>query len=308
MKTLLYLNKIKRILSGLSSISDRVEDLQQAVGRIENRQLKNIESLNLEDYEFKVYSQNGEDGIIQFLLDHILIEKKIFVEFGVHNYIESNTRFLIKNDNWSGLVIDGSPKNVDFIKADPLYWQRNLKAECAFIHRDNINSLIKKSGLYGDIGILSIDIDGNDYWVWQAIDCVNPRIVICEYNSLFGPSARISIPYDENFSYSKAHYSTLYWGASIGAFNYLANTKGYSLVGSNSNGNNIFFVRNDLLGSLPKMTPEAAYVKSTFRTSRDPQGSLTFLDMNQAFVLIADLPLKEVDTGKSTTLRKAFQV
>jgi hypothetical protein len=125
---------------------------------------------------------------------------------------------------------------------------------------------------------------------------------------LFGSSARVSIPYDENFSYSKAHYSTLYWGASIGAFNYLANVKGYSLVGSNSNGNNIFFVRNDLLGSLPKMTPEKAYVKSSYRTSRDLQGSLTFLDRDQAFELIADLPLKEVSTGENTTLRKVFQV
>lgn len=308
MRTLLSLSKVKRILSGLSTISNRIEDLQQAVARIENRQLKDIKSLSLQDYEFKVFSQNGEDGIIQFLINYLPIEQKIFIEFGVHNYIESNTRFLIKNNNWSGLVIDGSQKNINSIKSDPLYWQRNLKAECAFINRNNINDLIDKSGLHGDIGILSIDIDGNDYWVWQAIDCVNPRIVICEYNSLFGSSSKVSIPYDENFSYSKAHYSTLYWGASIGAFDYLANIKGYSLVGSNSNGNNIFFVRNDLLGSLQKMTPEEAYVKSTYRTSRDPQGSLTFLDMDQAFALIADLPLKEVDTGESTTLRKVFRV
>jgi hypothetical protein len=302
-----YLRKIKRILSLLADLPCQIEDLQQGIARLEYRQLSGSASLNLQDYEFKATSQNGEDGIIQFLIDQIQPAHKTFVEFGVHKYTESNTRFLLKHNLWSGLVIDGSQKNIDYIKADPIYWRYNLKAECAFINKDNINTLILKNGLQGEIGLLSVDIDGNDYWVWDAIICVNPAIVICEYNALYGPSARVSIPYTENFIYDQAHYSTLYWGASIGAFNYLAEQKGYALVGANTMGNNIFFVRNDLLGRLPKLSPEQAYVQAGFRTSRDPQGNLTFLDHAASFQLIADMPLCEVDTGKLVTLRELSQ-
>lgn len=295
--------KLKRFITSFSDFFNRFEDLQQAVARIEMRQLANLKLDSLQGYEFKAYSQNGEDGIIQFLINHVQICKNTFVEFGVHNYLESNTRFLLKQNNWSGLVIDGSQRNIDFIKSDPLYWQHNLKAECAFVNRDNINCLISSNGLRGDLGLLSIDIDGNDYWVWEAVDCVNPCIVICEYNSLFGPTAKVSVPYDENFIYNLAHYSTLYWGASIAAFHYLARKKGYSLVASNSSGNNIFFVRDDLLGDLPHLSPEQAHVKSSFRTSRDPQGNLTFLDAQDSFSIVADLPLRDVSTGQVVTLR-----
>lgn len=307
MKLSTCIKKFYRILSNLSDFPDRFEDLQQAVARIEARQLATLSSTNIQDYEFKAYSQNGEDGIIQFLISQVSIANPTFVEFGVHDYMESNTRYLLKQSNWSGLVIDGSQQNIDFIKSGPLYWRHNLKAECAFINRDNINQLISRNGLSGDLGILSIDIDGNDYWVWEAIDCVNPRIVICEYNALYGPSAKLSIPYDENFIYDQAHYSTMYWGASIAAFHHLARQKGYSLVGSNTNGNNIFFVRDDLLDKLHALTPEQAYVQSNFRTSRDQQGNLTFLSLEDSLPLVVDLPLIEVSSGKTVTLREMSQ-
>jgi hypothetical protein len=302
-----FLKKIKRILSNLDSLSEKIENLQMALGRIEIRQLEPNSSKNLQDYEFKVTSQNGEDGIIQFLISKVPIENKVFVEFGVHDYLESNTRFLLKNNNWSGLVIDGSIRNIDYIKADPLYWRSNLKAECSFIDKDNINSIITQNGLMGDIGILSVDIDGNDYWVWESINCINPRIVICEYNAIFGTKAKVSIPYDKSFNCYQAHYSALYWGASIAAFNHLAELKGYSLVGSNINGNNIFFVRNDLLGSLQKISSEEAFVGCSFRISRDLQGNLTYLSLNEGAKLIADLTLDEIDTGKKITVKDLIE-
>ena len=117
------------------------------------------------------------------------------------------------------------------------------------IDRDNINDLISTSGFGSEIGILSIDIDGNDYWVWQAIDCVQPRILILEYNALFGPDAAISVPYDASFVRSRAHYSNLFWGASLEALTRLSKQKGYALVGCNSAGNNAFYIRHDVLGA-----------------------------------------------------------
>ena len=113
----------------MSTLSDRVTRIQEALGRIELRQI--VESTrDINESEFRVFSQWGEDGIIQYLLRHVKIPRKIFVEFGVENYVESNTRFLITNDYWSGLVIDGSEENVSYIKNDVIYWAQIGRASC----------------------------------------------------------------------------------------------------------------------------------------------------------------------------------
>lgn len=299
------LEKIKKMVSLIVTINVRLQKIQQALGRIESRQLMTQSHNHFNDYEYQVYSQWGEDGLIQHLINKVAIERHIFVEFGVEKYVESNTRFLLINNNWSGLVIDGSDKNIQYIKNDPIYWRHNLKAECAFIDKDNINSLIQKNGISGDIGLLSVDIDGNDYWVWEAIDVVNPRIVICEYNSLWGPEASVTVPYGQSFMRSDAHYSNLYYGASITAFTNLAKAKGYSLVGSNRAGNNIFFVRNDLLDDLKVVEPRDAWVKSQFRESVSENGQLTFMVFADRLAEVADMPLVNVNDGKQYKVKEA---
>ena len=290
-----YFSKIKKLLLSLATIESRLDKLQQAVGRVEKRQTDEQLSYSFNDYEFQVYSQWGEDGLIQYLIDTIIIERPIFVEFGVENYKESNTRFLLVNNNWSGLVIDGSLDNIQSIKKDSIYWRHNLKAECAFITKENINKLIDQNGINGDIGLLSIDVDGNDYWIWDAISVVSPRIVVCEYNSIWGNKKSVTIPYDKEFVRGEAHYSNLYWGASICALNKLAKFKGYSLVGSNRAGNNIFFVRNDLIGELTVISPEMAWVESQFRESRDSDGELTFQSKYIGLLEIANMPLFDLN-------------
>jgi hypothetical protein len=299
MKILEVIEKIKQVLAQLSSIASRIEDLQQALGRIERRQLRSLDINDIHANEFKVFSQWGEDGIIQFLIDKVPIKNKIFVEFGIGSYSECNSRFLLKNNNWSGLVIDGSPQNIQRLQQESLCWQYNLQTECSFITKDNINQIISDKNISGDIGILSVDIDGNDYWIWDVINCIQPRIVICEYNSLFGATKKVTTIYDPKFVITDAHFSGLFWGASIGAFDYLAKQKGYSLVGSNTAGNNIFFIRNDVLGNIPTYTPAEAHVKSQFRISRDRDGNLSFLDQAAGLEIIGDMPLYEVDTGKT---------
>lgn len=293
------LSKIKQLLYLAKSLDSRLTNIQNALGRIELRQNISQGNLGLVNCEYKVYSQWGEDGIIQYLISRLAVSNKVFVEFGVETYTESNTRFLLVNNNWSGLVIDGSQKNIDFIKSDSIYWRHNLKADCAFINRDNINELISRNGLSGDIGLLSVDIDGNDYWVWKAIHVINPSIVVCEYNSLWGFRDAVTTPYDTEFIRGKKHFSNLYYGASIKALNDLAVSKGYSLVGGNSAGNNVFFVRNDLLSNLEPMNVEDAWVQSQFRESRDNNGQLTYLNYNQRRALLAELPLVEIHTEKA---------
>jgi hypothetical protein len=221
------------------------------------------------------------------------IERRVFVEFGVSDYRESNTRFLLGELGWTGFVMDGSTQNVEAIRRDDVSWRYGLRSRAAFITRENINQLIRDAGISGDIGILSIDIDGNDYWVWEAIDVVSPRIVVAEYNALFGPSAAVTIPYAPGFSRETAHSSWVYFGASLAALDHLARRKGYVLVGSNRAGNNAFFVRQDVCHLAP-LTPAQAYRPPCFREARDANGQLTFAEPAAALASIADQELVDV--------------
>ncbi len=291
--------RLLRLLDRYRALPARINRIQEALGRIEQRQLESV--IDPSRAEFRVFSQWGEDGIIQSLVRQVPIDRPIFVEFGVENYVESNTRFLLANNQWSGLVIDGSADNIEYIRRDPIYWACNLKAEHSFITRENIDLLLARNGIAGDIGLMSVDIDGNDYWVWEAISTVTPRIVVCEYNSHFGPTAAVTTPYDPAFVRDSAHFSKIYYGASISAISALAARKGYSLVAANSVGNNVFFVRNDVLGSLPVLTPESAYRRSQFREYHDENGRLTFDDFNVRLASISHLTV--VDLASNATKR-----
>jgi hypothetical protein len=259
-------------------------------------------SSDLRAIGFGVFSQHDEDGIIQFLISHAAIEHRTFIEFGVENYEESNTRFLLVNNNWQGMVLDSSPENIRHIRRDRISRRHDLEAHCAFITRDNINWLLAGSGFADHLGLLSIDIDGNDYWVWEAIEA-RPAIVVCEYNSLFGLEP-LSIPYQADFERTRAHYSNLYYGCSLGALAHLAEQKGYILVGSNQRGNNAFFVRKDAANGLSALSAAEAYVNSRFRESRNPRGHLSYLRGEERRALIAHLPLVNVITGETVTLSR----
>ena len=269
--------------------------LKETLGRIENRQLQLLDSNKIQDNEFQVYSQFGEDGIIQFLLRHLPIQNKIFVEFGVENYMEANTRFLLVNDNWRGLVMDGNKKNIDYIHKDPISWRHDLTAVHAFITRENINRLLSENGFIGDIGLLSIDVDGNDYWIWEGLTVVNPAIVIIEYNHRFGQDKAMTVPYDANFQRTNAHYSNIYYGASLKALYLLADQKGYAFVGCNQAGNNAFFVKKDVKPvRIKTLSIEEGFVTGRFRESRDESGSLIFLNPKQEKEILDTLPFVDV--------------
>ena len=287
------LRKLSAKFQRIGVIERRIELLQEALGRIEARQTLNARTLR--EAEFRVFSQWGEDGIIQYLIRHIPIQNRTFVEFGVQDYLESNTRFLLVNDNWRGLVIDGGAENIDSIRRNDIYWQHTLRAECAFITAENINDLIRSAGFANDIGLLSIDVDGNDYWIWKAIEAVSPRIVVVEYNSRFGADREVTVPYDPAFVRGTAHASMIYYGASLGAFARLGEQKGYSLVGCNSAGNNAFFVRKDVQpASVPALSVGEAFVASTFRESRDASGNLIFLTPEEEGKILETLPLVDL--------------
>jgi hypothetical protein len=250
---------------------------------------------NLQLAEFKVFSQFGDDGIIQFLADY-LQPPNTFVELGVETYSESNTRFLLLNSNWYGFIVDGSPENMKECQNSYYYWRQGLTAHAGWVTKDNVNDLIKEHGkMSGEIGILNIDLDGNDYWIWEQVSVVNPHIVVMEYNSVFGLNPW-TIPYDESFFRTKAHHSNLFYGVSVKALADLAAKKGYSFVGCNSAGNNAYFVRNDRLKGLKKKTAEEGYVESKFRESLDPAGNLTYLAGKERLESLRGSKLKVFNT------------
>lgn len=300
------LNKVQEGIAAQNRYSRQQLDhlllLQGQALAMANSDRAPFEKIN--EAEFKVFSQYGEDGILQYLIRETKIhpDEKIFIEFGVQDYIESNTRFLLQNNQWKGLIIDGSATYMESVRNSEIYWRNDLTAVDAWIDKDNINKLFADAGFQGDIGILSIDIDGNDYWVWEAIDSINPVIVVVEWNSVFGSRHAVTVPYDPSFDRATAHHSCLFWGASMAAFELLGVRKGYTLLGSNQVGNNIFFVRKDRLGRLKGMPTQEAYVESRFRDSRDRSGSLNFLSGTDRYNEIKNLTVIDVISGHETTL------
>lgn len=297
-----------RMLDGMGGVRREVETAKHLAAKllIEQTRRKGILD-NIQDAEFKVYSQWGDDGIIQYLIDNMEIPQssRTFVEFGVQNYVESNTRFLMVNNNWKGLVMDSSPENIEYIKRDDVYWRYDLTAVHAFIDVENINGILKDNGFYGDIGLLHIDIDGNDYWVWKAVDVVRPAIAVIEYNSVFGRDKAVTVPYRPDFDRTKAHCSNLYFGASLKSLCLLAKEKGYRFIGSSSSGNNAFFVRDDKIGRLKELTAEEGYVESRARESRDTAGRLTYVSGGDRIKLIKDMEVYDVEAGRLTMLSEA---
>lgn len=282
----------------------RLDDLALMQGTLLSRQLAERGPLgSIQEAEFRVFSQFGDDGILQYLIRAVAIQpgERRFVEFGVEDYTEANTRFLLHNDNWSGLVLDASAEHMASLRARAEYWRHDLVAEEAFIDRDNINELLSRHGFHHDLGLLSVDVDGNDYWIWEAME-VAPPLAVVEYNSVLGSRHALTIPYARDFTRLAAHSSGLYWGASIKALTLLGKRKGYDLVGSNSAGNNAYFVRSDRLGSLTPLSPERAYVESRFRDSRDEHGNLSFVRSDNRRLLIEHLPLVDVEDGSTVRL------
>ena len=254
----------------------------------------------ISDAGMKVYSQHDDDGIIQYLLRHLPELPLSFIEFGTEDYEEANTRFLVMRDGrWRGLLIDGDPRNIAYIRNGEVYWRYDLMAISAQVTRDNINQLFAESGFTGEIGILSIDVDGVDYWLWDAITVVSPIIVIVEYNAVFGATQPVTVPYDPAFQRTAAHFSNLYFGASLSALCHLAGQKGYALVGTNSAGNNAYFVRRDRVepSKLRSLSAQEGYVASVFRESIDPDGVPTFLSGEARHTAISHMPVVDVTTG-----------
>lgn len=239
---------INRFGSGISDIN--ASKASQVSLSIQYKQLlnQNLKLPQLNEVGFRIFSQNDEDGIILFIFSIIGCTNKLFVEIGTGDGGECNCANLAVNFGWHGLFIDGDEaavnrgserysSNPDTRVYPPVFIS-------ALVDCDNINEIITDAGFEGDIDFLSIDIDGMDYWVWEAIDCIKPRVVAAEVNAKFGTRS-ITVPYSANWQYDSKIYPH-YHGASLPALNKLAKKKNYRLIGANRFGFNAFFLRNDI--------------------------------------------------------------
>ncbi|HLX41732.1 MAG TPA: hypothetical protein VKR42_14455 [Ktedonobacteraceae bacterium] len=206
---------------------------------------------SFEDIEFRAFSQNGEDGILLYIFALIGTTNKKCVEICGGDGLECNTANLVINHGWRGLLFDGNKKLVEkgrrFYARCPDTWLWPPKLVHAWITTDNVNALIEEQGFSGEIDLLSLDMDGVDYWVWQAIECIKPRVVVLEYNNLLGPDASLTVPCKPDFQTPTENEPLMnYYGASLPAFAKLAKQKGYRLVGCEQYGFNAFFVRSGI--------------------------------------------------------------
>jgi hypothetical protein len=259
------MNLIKNILKDWL-LYFRVKHKLQASNQLTQRQLfhyyrdclKNKSLPEISNTGFSVFSQFEEDGMLLFLFSIIGMKNRQFIEIGSNDGVNSNCANLFFNFGWYGLFIDydfwSIKRGRRFYNRYPNPWQYKPRFAHAKITRENINQIISENGLKGEIGLLSIDIDGNDYWVWDALSVVDPQVVIIETHNEFGLND-IVVPYDPDMSLSKKH--PLYHGASPVAMVKLASRKGYRLVGANQLGFNFIFVKNGLADEIPEVTVES---------------------------------------------------
>lgn len=195
-------------------------------------------------FGYKIFAQSDEDGVIAEIFRRIGTTNKVFVEFGVGDGLENNSAALLYA-GWSGLWIDGSDEFCRQIEATyaTAISKGQLSIINSFITVDNIDGLIASKAPAGEIDLLSVDIDGNDAHVYRRIACINPRVVVFEYNAKFGPSIDYCMGYQSDYVWKKSDR----FGASLKHFELLMRERGYSCVGCNLVGTNAFFVRDDLL-------------------------------------------------------------
>lgn len=218
------------------------------------------------DVAFRAYSQTGEDGILLYVFALIGVTNRRSIELCCGEGIQCNTANLIINHGWRGLLLDGDKQKLDKGRA----FYRSCRDTCiappklvdAWITRENINDIIRYHNFAGSIDLLSLDMDGNDYWIWQALDVAEPRVVILEYQSGWGPEARVTQKYVEDFHTSSvvAPQGVPHNGASLGAFVALANDKGYRLVGCERHCFNAVFIKRGIGEEyLPEVPVESCF-------------------------------------------------
>ena len=261
---------------------------------------------NISDLDYKIFSQNGEDGIIDYLLYSLDITSPKFIEIGIGDYEESNTRYLFETTNSKGLIIDCIKNLKTEVLKNTKLWRGDLKIIENFIDSENIIKILKENSFYEKVDLFSIDIDGTDYWVLKQIPNNFSKIIIVEYNSNFGHEFEVTVPNIKKFNRTKYHYSNLCFGTSLKAAINLLEKKNYTFIGTNILKSNAFFISNSELNKINLDIPDKNSIKkftnSNLRESRDMNGKLSYLSGNKKLNEIKNCEVVDVSNDKEKLL------
>ena len=268
--------------------------------------LKNIK--NLDDVSFKVYSQNNEDAILEYLILSLKLKNIKFIEIGTEDYSESNTRFIYEKYNCDGLIIDNTKNLTSKISKLLHIWKGNLKIEEAFVNKNNVNTLIDKHFPNKNIDIFSLDIDGIDYWILKELPDNLSKIIVAEYNPYFGPDLEVTVPYSDNFNRFEYHSSNLCFGMSLRALINLMKNKGYSFIGSSSLRSNAFFIKNEFKNLLSLEDIDTSnlkdYTNARFRENKINNFNYTAPEEN--INIIGECKVFNLKTNKICKINQLF--
>ena len=259
---------------------------------------------NINDLDYKIFSQNGEDGIIDYLLHALKIDKPKFVEIGVGDYSECNTRFLFERTSPKGLIIDCLKDLEKKISNNIKLWRGDLTILEKMVSPDNINNYLKKFGFNKDVDFFSLDIDGVDYWVLKKLPKEFSKIAVIEFNSNFGYQKEISVPLIKKFDRTKYHFSNLCYGASIKAIIKLMNKKGFVFIGTNLHRVNAFFVQKKYIKKIKlnlSYKNLKSHTNSNIRESRNRKNKLSYLSENNKVKIIKNCKVIDVSKKKYKT-------
>ena len=240
---------------------------------------------HLSDADYKVFSQTGEDGIIDYLLYSLNIKVPKFVEIGIGDYRESNTRYIFEKNCCRGMIIDKNRNLKNKVAKVVKLWKGDLTIIETTVTSENIVDILFSNSFGNNLDILSLDVDGIDYWIIEALSEEFSKIVVVEYNSIFGPNLEVTIPNLKNFDRKKYHYSYLCYGASLKALIKLMNKKKFVFVGTNIACHNAFFILESEVKELNLILPDTndltKYTTSYLSDSRSIDGKLNYLSGKQ---------------------------
>ena len=272
-----------------------------------NMRNKYADLKKIKDVDYKIFSQNGEDGIIDYLTSQLNIDKPKFIEIGVGDYSESNTKFIFETTSPQGMIFDCIENFKEKVKENTKVWKGHLEIIEEQVSSKNILELINSKNFFESLDIFSLDIDGIDYWILNELPKNFSKIVIVEYNSVFGREKSVTVPNIDSFNRTDYHYSNLCFGMSLKAAIEIMKEKNFYFVGVNLMRNNAFFVSNKF--------PKDNYFKNlqieelnkieeaNFQESRDKEGNLNFLSGNNRIKEIFDCEVINLDQDLKTKMK-----
>ena len=301
------LNRIKNFFSSIITKSNDRNIFAIGSSHLSIMQQYYSEIKNLSDVDYKVFSQTGEDGMIDYLLYSLNIKIPKFVEIGVGDYSESNTRYIFEKNCCKGLIVDKNRNLKKKVSKVVKLWKGDLTIIETIVTSQNILNILNSNNFDNNLDVFSLDVDGIDYWLLEALPEKLSKIIIVGYNSIFGPNLEVTVPNLENFDRKKYHYSYLCYGASLRAIIKLMKKKKYVFVGTNIACLNAFFVLEREVEKLNLILPDkndlTKYTRSFIRESRSTEEKLNYLSGKQKLKEIENCEVIDLSDSEKKSVK-----